>query len=105
MVNKEIKAIVSRIAEELKPKAVFLFGSYARGNYNKTSDYDFYVVMPGKRKVSRNVTARAYACLLGMKRRPVDIIVNNEATFAERSGWLNALEESVANEGVKLYEK
>ena len=105
MVNKEIKAIASRIAEELKPKAVYLFGSYARGDYNKTSDYDFYIVMPGKKRVANLVSAKANLCIYDLMTRPVDIVVNNESVFKERSGWINTLEQTVIREGVKLYGK
>ncbi len=101
----QIKDIVAKFVEELKPKAIYLFGSYARGDYNETSDYDFYIVTPGKKRVSANLHAKAYSCLHGLKRRPIDIIVNNEATFTERSGWLNALEKTILEEGIKLYEK
>ena len=34
----QIKDIVAKFVEELKPKAIYLFGSYARGDYNETSD-------------------------------------------------------------------
>lgn len=105
MVNEEIQAIVARFVETLNPKIVYLFGSYARGDHNDHSDYDFYIVMPGKRKVTCGTTAKAYMSLRGMKRRPVDIIVNNEAVFAERSNYFSALEQTVAKEGVKVYEK
>jgi predicted nucleotidyltransferase len=105
MVNEEIKAITAKFVSALNPKSVYLFGSYARGDYNDESDYDFYIVMPGKRKVTCNTTAKAYMSLTGMKRRPVDIIVNNEADFAERSTCFSALEETVVKEGVRLYEK
>ena len=82
---------------------IYLFGSYARGDYNEHSDYDFYVVMPGAKKIPIEEAAKAYSCLDGMKRRPMDIVVNNEAMFAKRREWLNTLENTVAREGIVVY--
>ena len=39
----EISAIILPIAEKYKLKAVYLFGSYARGNANENSNIDFIV--------------------------------------------------------------
>lgn len=105
MVNEEIQAIVARFVETLNPKTVYLFGSYARGEQNAYSDYDFYIVMPGKTAVTNNDAAKAYMSLCGMKRRPVDIIVNNEETFTKRASFLNTLEKTVSKEGEILYER
>lgn len=103
--NEEINEYVKRFVETLKPKVVFLFGSYARGDYNKESDYDFYIVMPGKRKVSCNTVTKAYSSLQGIKTKPVDIIVKNEVTFLERKNYIGTIEQIVAREGIKMYEK
>ena len=84
---------------------IYLFGSYARGDYNEHSDYDFYVVMAGKKRITSAVASKAYLCLFGIMKKPksVDIVVNNEATFAERKEWTNALEKTVAREGIVVY--
>lgn len=42
--DKVIKEFVSRVKERFQPKEVFLFGSRARGNHWKRSDYDIAVV-------------------------------------------------------------
>ena len=105
MINEEIRTIVAKFVESLNPKTVYLFGSYARGDYNAESDYDFYIVMPGKRKITCDTTAKAYTSLRGLKRRPVDIIVNNEETFFKRADFLNTLEKTVRQEGQILYER
>lgn len=103
--NEEIKNIVSKFVEKLSPKTVYLFGSYARGDYNNESDYDFYIIMPENYSVSNKTTSDAYVSLRGLKRRPVDIIVNNEKVFKERCSYTNALENTVKKEGKIVYEK
>ena len=43
--------------------------------------------------------------LRNLKRKPVDIVVNNEKIFNERSSYLSTLEKTVTIEGVKVYER
>ncbi len=40
---KEIENLVQPIAEKYKVKAIYLFGSYARGEADESSDLDFLV--------------------------------------------------------------
>jgi hypothetical protein len=44
MAEEGIRGIVDRIKDEFKPKLVILFGSRARGDYLKDSDYDLIIV-------------------------------------------------------------
>jgi predicted nucleotidyltransferase len=39
-----LRKIVGRIVEKYKPKRIYLFGSYARGDFNEGSDVDLVVV-------------------------------------------------------------
>lgn len=40
---QDIKALVSPIAKKYKVQEIYLFGSYARGDVNESSDLDFLV--------------------------------------------------------------
>lgn len=42
--NKEITAFVRRVREKFQPEQIILFGSRARGDDWKQSDYDFIIV-------------------------------------------------------------
>lgn len=42
MVDGEISTVAEGFREALNPLRIYLFGSYARGDYNAKSDYDFY---------------------------------------------------------------
>ena len=44
--KKIIEALVRRIADEVHPLRILLFGSAARGNMGPDSDIDLLVVMP-----------------------------------------------------------
>jgi predicted nucleotidyltransferase len=39
-----LEASVKRLAEVIKPHAIFLFGSRARGNHRPDSDFDFLIL-------------------------------------------------------------
>lgn len=103
MINEEIRAIADRIRENLSPKKIYLFGSFARGDTQKHSDYDFYVVMPDGSGNPIELCQHAYCSLLGLKRqRGADIIVGHESAFAERKNR-PTIEREVAREGILLY--
>jgi len=103
--NKEISDIVNCLSKTLSPKLVYLFGSYARGDYNDNSDYDFYIVMPGNDKVTHDTAAKAYVSLYGVSKKPVDILVNNETDFEKKSLISSSFEKTVKDEGIVVYER
>ncbi|MBO4318869.1 MAG: nucleotidyltransferase domain-containing protein [Treponema sp.] len=104
MVNNEIMAIVNKFKESLNPLRIYLFGSYARNDYNTKSDYDFYIIVPDENYDNIEQTNTAYCALIGMKRKPVDIVIGNKSLFERRKN-LNSIEKIVAKEGVLLYER
>ena len=68
------------------------------------SDYDFYIIVPDENYDNIEQTNTAYCSLIGMKRKPVDIIVGNKSLFEQRK-TVNSIEKIVAKEGVLLYER
>ncbi|HIR13179.1 MAG TPA: nucleotidyltransferase domain-containing protein [Candidatus Choladousia intestinavium] len=104
MINNEINAIKDRICMTIMPKRIYLFGSFAKDNYNEDSDYDFYVVVPDDAGNKIELSQKAYKSLRGVRKRPIDIVVGYESSFEERAKE-NTLEKVVKQEGVLLYEK
>ena len=103
MINEEIRAIAERIRQKLSPKKIYLFGSFARGDARKYSDYDFYVVMPDGSGNPIELCQNAYCSLIGLERqRGADIIVGHESAFAERKNR-PTIEREVDREGILLY--
>lgn len=43
-IRHKIDDLISKIIQEFKPEVIYLFGSYARGNYRKHSAIDILVV-------------------------------------------------------------
>lgn len=42
--RKELKSITKQIIEKYKPEKIILFGSLARGDFNKDSDIDLLII-------------------------------------------------------------
>ncbi|MBQ3800159.1 MAG: nucleotidyltransferase domain-containing protein [Treponema sp.] len=85
---------------------VYLFGSRARGDYSKDSDYDFYIIMDDFKQLDGMESVRAKMSLfdIGYK-HPVDVIVNTKSVFLENSSNVAFVDYHVKKEGVVIYEK
>lgn len=99
-----IDYIVQKVAREIQPEKIILYGSYARGDYHKDSDLDLFIIKEGK-EPSRIVRRKVDALLRG-RRFPVDIRVRKplevEWNFkAENPFYLY----HVFGDGKVLYEK
>jgi predicted nucleotidyltransferase len=103
--NDEITRIKDRIVGAVDVERLYLFGSYAYGEPNEDSDYDFYMVIPdgGMRPVDAVVEARL--SLRGMKRKPVDILAGTAEIFGRRSNLQATIERTIAEKGVLIYER
>ncbi len=80
MISEEkIKQAVQRLVEVASPIAIFLFGSYVRGDAKECSDLDFLIV---EHKVThrRREMVRLHDAIRPM-RITVDILVISESTF------------------------
>lgn len=52
-IPKEIDKIFDKVVEKAKPVSIFIYGSRARGDFNKESDYEVGVLFKNERKWSR----------------------------------------------------
>lgn len=99
----EIDELTRSFIKELLPLRIYLFGSFAEGKQNKDSDFDFYIVVADSEKDMIGLTVKAYKSIRHKQKRPVDIIVNTEATFENRKTKLSSVESEVMQKGVLLY--
>lgn len=72
-VEETLPAVVERIAQELKPEKIVLFGSYARGEQTPDSDVDLLVIM--ETDESHVDRALAVSRLIDPRPFPTDIVV------------------------------
>jgi predicted nucleotidyltransferase len=100
-INEEIKEIVNIILNAVPALEIYLFGSFAKGNDNDDSDYDFYVVIPdGLQPIEE--TWKINEKIAGRKSRGVDMIVGTLSKFNKYKN-VYSIEKEVVKTGVKLY--
>lgn len=68
-----INYIIEKIVREIQPEKIILFGSYARGDFERDSDLDLFIIKEGKE--SSRIMRRKIDALLWGRRFPVDLIV------------------------------
>ena len=94
--------IVRRLAAELKPERIYLFGSRARGEATVHSDYDLLVVLPASDEPSYRVAQRAHGLLWDLG-TAADILVWTREAFDRRLHLRASLPATVVREGSLLY--
>ena len=104
-VNKYIDYVVQTIKETIPTTSIWLYGSYAKGTYNKHSDLDIFVVTPDKSKKCIDWMRKVSGSIDRNWGLPLQIIVNYDDDFKKRCKGIYTLEKEVIKTGVKLYEQ
>lgn len=93
--------IAERLLRGLSARAVWLFGSRARGDAENDSDFDFLVVVPAssQSRYARAVSARQ---LVSDIRVPKDIVVLTEREWERELRVPASLSSTVKREGIVL---
>ena len=100
-----IAEMVDRIAREVQPEQVYLFGSWARGDARKDSDVDILVVEredfgPNRSRLHEiNRISRALSSL----RIPTDILLYSSGEYAKWRDSINHIVGHCEREGRLLY--
>jgi len=108
MIDKECKIAKEIITEEiqksgLKVEKIYIFGSRARGDFNKDSDWDFFVIVDKnidfkqKRKILLNIRRK-----VSEKKIPSDIIIQSREITKQRKNNTGYLTYYVLKEGIKI---
>jgi len=69
-----INYIVKKIIREIQPEKVILFGSYAKGDFNQSSDLDLFIIKADEKSTSSEVRRKVDA-LLRRRKFAVDLFV------------------------------
>jgi predicted nucleotidyltransferase len=106
MINNDILAIKDSILATVGDSCekIYLFGSYAYGTPREDSDYDFFVVLKDGTEKPILVLQDIYCNMCDTKYIPVDVLAEYKTRFSELSK-LPAIERTIAQKGVVLYEK
>ena len=106
---QNIPEIVKNVViEELKKhniniEEIYLFGSRAKGNYSKDSDWDFYIIVDKdldfsfKRKINANLRRKLAELSI-----PIDIIIQSRSLVEQRKNNVGYLTYYVLKEGINI---
>jgi uncharacterized protein len=103
MVTEELlQDIVEKIAMEIHPEKIFLFGSRAWGNPGEASDIDLFVIVSQSDQPAYRRSRNAYRCIrdIGV---PVDVIVQTRDEVERSRNVATSLVKRVLEQGRILY--
>lgn len=103
-INKNLIDEVTRhLIRAYNPLAIYLFGSYAWGNPDKSSDIDFFIIVD---QSEHDAAERIRIGLRELKdiHADIDILVYTRDEVASRNTHPSTLAYKVLNKGLKLYE-
>lgn len=100
--DPSLAEIVRRLVEAFRPERIYLFGSKARGEQDRDSDYDLMLVVPDDASPERKRSRRAYEALRGTG-TAADVIVFTRQRFESRLHLAASLPATVLREGKLLY--
>lgn len=99
---KMLEEIAHRVAAELRPERIILFGSHAWGEPTNDSDVDLLIILGEKTEPGYRMARRAYRALRGL-RVPVDFVIRSHAEVEENRNIPASLEYEVLHRGRVLY--
>lgn len=102
--KEQINALIEEIVSGYKPQKIYLFGSYAKGNYNENSDFDLLIIKDtSKRKIERNREVRK--CIKMYPSNGLDIFVYTPKELQEGLLQTVHIGKEAVNTGKLLYER
>jgi predicted nucleotidyltransferase len=100
--SRALDQIIDRLVDGLHPDQIYLFGSQARGQATKDSDYDLLVIVPESNLPRHQREAYSYDLLWGLP-TPVDVIVLTRDEFDRTCQVKTSLASTVKANGEILY--
>jgi predicted nucleotidyltransferase len=101
--DPKLAELVRRLVDAVHPEQIYLFGSRARGDATKDSDYDVLVLFSqGKEDHLRDLQRVAYHALWGFG-MPVDVVVMTREFYERRRRARASLPATVEREGRLVY--
>jgi predicted nucleotidyltransferase len=99
---QDIQVVVDQIVAKFQPERVILFGSYAYGDPNPTSDVDLLVVMnTSLRSIEQElIIGRAINYRFGL-----DLLVHTPRSLTERIAKGDSFLHEIVTQGKVLYER
>lgn len=99
--EEKLAKVVRRLAETLRPRAIYLFGSHARGVPRPDSDVDLMVVVDDA-SVTIEHHRQGYACLRSMG-VPAELHFSSRTRFERYADVVGSIQHEIRRKGVLLY--
>ncbi len=96
-IGRQITRLVHKIKSRLKPDRIFLFGSFARGDYSEASDVDLLIVGKFKEKFFDRI---GKVISLNDTELPVEPLVYTPEEFSKMSREKNPFLSRVLKEAI-----
>lgn len=100
--DARLAEVVRRLIEAYRPVRIYLFGSQARGDASRDSDYDLMVVVPDDASPERQRSRLAYERLWETG-TAADVVVWRQSAFESRLHLKASLPSRIEREGKLLY--
>lgn len=100
----QIRQMIAPIAEKYHLKAVFLFGSYARGDATESSDVDLLVDTTGTSLKSLLSLGALYCDLEAALGKPIDLVTVSTLEQKAQMPSETQFRETVIRERVNIYD-
>ena len=97
-----LSQITTRIVDAIHPEKIILFGSYAWGKPDESSDVDLFIVVPRSDQPSYRRAAEVYRFIRGIG-VPVDIVVQTHDEVERSKRVATSLANRVLEQGKVLY--
>ena len=97
--------IVERISRKFHPVQIILFGSRARGEATKLSDYDFLIITEKTFPIREKMRiAKAVRKALSELLVPSDVIINSEEEVEIKKDRIGCITRYAIEEGIVIYD-
>jgi predicted nucleotidyltransferase len=100
--DPNLAEIVRRLVDTFRPERIYLFGSKARGDAGKDSDYDIMVVVQSSSEPAYRRSQEACRALRGVP-TAADILVWTKDAFDSRLHLRASFPSTIVREGRLLY--
>lgn len=101
----EISTLIKPIADKYKLNAVYLFGSYARGEATENSDIDFVIDRYGTEIRSLIQLGAVYSDIENVLNKKVDVITLDSLCQEQQMPSESIFRKNVFDEMIKIYSK
>jgi len=104
-VKEEIKKIINQVFEEkgIKVEKIILFGSRARGDFKRNSDWDLLIIVSNeldledKRKISKEIRIKLAEIFI-----PCDVLIKSASEIKYYSNFIGTTTREALKEGVEI---